>query len=180
MFAADRTLGTHRWPVVRLVAGSRTEVVLLSEKFFSITTHWNKLTFPCCGDDCPVCELMPARGLFYVAVGCNRTVSILELAAQSSSHFEQHAKLLGGGMNVGGVFELSRRTAKAPVRGEYSRHQDKCTPVDHLELAKRVMSLYKFPPPNPGDDIYKYEIRCRAIAKLRCERAAEQILARTR
>src|SRR6266566_2548109 len=118
MFNADRTLGSHRWPVVRLVAGSRTEVTLLSTRFFCLTTHWYKCTLPCPGDDCRLCEILPARGLFYAACSCNSRVSILELAAQSASLFEQHAKLLHGGMRVGLVFLLSRRGAKSPVASE--------------------------------------------------------------
>lgn len=173
MFNADRTLGASRWPVVRLGAGSRTEVVLLSTRFFSLTTHWNKCTLPCCGDDCRLCEMLPARGLFYAAVHCVSRISILELASQSASHFEQHAKLLGGGMRVGLVFQLERRGAKHPVRSEIIREQDKCSEVAALELAARVMALYKFPCPNPGDDLPAYEARCRSVAKVRCDRAAD-------
>lgn len=178
MFEADRSLGSHRWPVVRLRGGSQAEVVLLSTRFFALTTHWNKLTFPCCGDDCAVCEMMPARGLFYLAVGCNGQISLLELASQSSSYFEQHAKFMGGGMIVGQVFRVQRRTDKAPVKSELIRTQEKCSEVPHLELAKRVMSLYKFPCPNPGEDIGQYEIRCRLVAKVRCDRAAQLMLSK--
>lgn len=176
MFNADRTLGSHRWPVVRLGAGSRTEVVLLSTRFFALTTHWNKCTVPCCGDGCRLCELLPARGLFYLAVGCNSQLSILELGSQSSSFFEQHARFMGGGMIVGQVFELQRRTAKSPVRAEFLRVQDSCREVPQLDLATRVMALYKFPCPNPGEDVAAYELRCRSVAKVRTDRAADLIV----
>lgn len=175
MFNADRTLGSNRWPVIRLVAGSSTEVVLLSTRFFAITTHWNKCTVPCCGDDCKLCEVLPSRGLFYVAAMCVSRVSILELASQSASHFEQHAKLLHGGLRPGLVFNLQRRGAKSPVRSEVIRYQEKCSEVSQLELATRVMALYKFPCPNPGEDLGTYEIRCRGVARVRCNRAAELI-----
>lgn len=173
MFTADRTLGSNRWPVVRLGASSRTEVVLLSTRWFALTTHWNKCTLPCCGDQCRLCEMVPTRGLFYAAVHCNSRISILELSCQSACHFEQHAKLLGGGMRVGLVFQLERRGAKHPVRSEILREQEKCAEVAQLELATRVMALYKFPCPNPGEDLLKYEERCRAVAKVRCDRAAD-------
>lgn len=175
MFDADRTLGSSRWPVLRLVAGSKTEVVLLSTRFFCITTHWNKCTVPCCGDDCRLCEVLPARGLFYVAVMCSSRVSILELASQSASHFELHAKLLHGGLRAGLVVQLERRGAKSPVRSEGVRFQENCSEVSQLELAQRVMALYKFPCPNCGEDLATYEIRCRGIARVRCNRAAELI-----
>lgn len=178
MFNADRTLGSNRWPVVRLVGGSQTEVVLLSTRFFCLTTHWTTQTFPCCGDDCRLCELIPARGLFYAAVLCQSRLSILELAAQSSSLFEQHAKFAHGGMRVGLVFKLTRGGAKKPVRSEVIREQEKCSEVSLLDLATHVMALYKFPCPNPGEDLAKYEVRCRAISKVRCDRQAEMICKR--
>lgn len=176
MFNADRTLGSNRWPVVRLRAGCCTEIVLLSTRFFALTTHWNKCTVPCCGDDCALCELLPGRGLFYVACMCNSRVSILELASQSASHFEQHAKLLHGGMVPGLVFSLARKGAKSPVFSEVIRQQGNCTEVSQLDLATHVMALFKFPLPNPGEDLFRYEERCRAIAKVRCDRAAEQLV----
>lgn len=175
MFNADRSLGSNRWPVIRLVAGSSTEVVLLSSRFFEITTHWNKCTVPCCGDGCRLCEVLPSRGLFYVAAMCCSRVSILELASQSASHFEQHCKLLHGGMRPGLVLSLKRRGAKSPVNSEGLRMQDGCAEVSQLELAQRVMALYKFPCPNPGEDLATYEIRIRGVARVRCNRAAELI-----
>lgn len=176
MFNADRTLGSNRWPVVRLVAGCQTEIVLLSRAFFALTTHWNKCTLPCCGDDCRLCELLPARGLFYAAVMCQDRVSILELGSQSAAYFEQHAKLLCGGMVSGLIFSLSRKGAKSPVRSEVVRTQPGCSDVSVLELASHVMALYKFPCPNPGETIETYETRCRAVSKVRCDRAADLLL----
>lgn len=173
MFNADRSLGSHRWPVIRLVAGSCTEVVLLSSRFFAITTHWNKCTVPCCGDNCRLCEVLPSRGLFYVGAMCCSRVSILELASQSASLFEQHAKLLHGGMRPGLVFGLKRRGAKSPVNSEVLRFQEKCTEVSQLELATRVMALYKLPCPNPGEELGEYEIRISGLVRVRCNRAAE-------
>jgi hypothetical protein len=175
MFEADRTLGSNRWPVVRIASGSRTEVVLLSSRFFALTTHWNKCTVPCCGDDCPLCELLPARGLFYVAVTCASRLSILELASQSSSLFEQAAKFAPGGFAPGQVVELGRKGTKQPVRSEVVRFQLGCSAVDHFELVRHVMALYKYPVPNPTEDLATYEIRCSGIARVRCNRAAELI-----
>jgi len=176
MFNADRTLGSNRWPVVRLVAGSQTEVVLLSSRFFALTTHWHQYTVPCPGDDCPLCEMLPARGLFYVAVACCSRVSILELASQSSAHFEQHCKLLHGGMRPGLVLRLTRRGAKSPVNSECIRVQDRCTEVPQLDLATKVMALYKFPPPNVGEELHQYSNRCSLIAKVRVDRIATLML----
>lgn len=176
MFDADRTLGSNRWPIVRLRSGCSTEVTLLCSRFFAISTHWNKCTVPCCGDDCRLCELLPVRGLFSAAVMCNSRVSILELGSQSASHFEQHAKLLHGGMRPGLVFSLSRRGQKSPVNSEVIREAPSAVEVPLLELATHVMAVYKFPCPNPSEEIESYERRCRAVAKVRCDRAADLLL----
>ena len=176
MFNADLPLSSNRWPVVRLVAGSRTEVTLLSSAFFALTTHWNKCTLPCSGSDCRLCEILPSRGLFYAAVMCGSRVSILELGAQSAGHFEQHVKLLHGGMRPGLVVALSRKGAKSPVRSEVIREVAGSVEVPMLELAAHVMALYKFPCPNPGEPMEKYELRCRSIATVRCNRAAGLLL----
>lgn len=175
MFSADVSQSSHRWYVVRMGAGSRTEVVLLSRKFFALTTHWNSCTVPCCGDECRLCDTLPARGLFYVAVVCNSRVMLLELGAQSSSHFEQHAKMLHGGMKPGLVFSLSRTGPKSPIRSEVIRFQEDAKEVDQIVLAARTMALYKFPCPNPDEEIESYEKRCRKVAKVRCDRAADLI-----
>lgn len=178
MFSADRSLGSHRWPVVRLVGGSQTEVVLLSTRFFALTTHWQQYvgrhcTVPCCGDDCPLCETHVSRGIFFLAVGCNSRLSILELGGQSSNQLEQHCKLLHGGMRVGHVLRLIRRGAKQPVHSEVVRHQDNCAEVAPLDLAAKCMALYKFPPPNPGEDLVAYSERCARMSKMRLDRLVE-------
>lgn len=180
MFSADQTLGANRWPVVRLNAGNQTEVVLLSTSFFALTTHWHKCTVPCPGDECSLCAILPARGLFYVACLCQSRVSILELGSQSASHFEQHAKFAGGGMRVGLVFQLTRRSAKAPVRSEIIREKENCSEVSKLDLAAHVMALYKFPPPNPNESLVEYSDRSARVAKVRTDRIAESILAKSK
>lgn len=173
MFSADRTLGSNRWPVVRLVPGSQTEIVLLSPSFFAITTHWNKCTVPCSGEDCDLCQLLPSRGLFYVACVCASQVRMLELGSQSASHFEQHCKLLHGGMRPGLLVSLSRRTQKSPVFTEVIGFKEQVAPISTLVLANHVMALFKFPPANPGECVISYEKRCRVLAKVRNARMAE-------
>lgn len=175
MFDADHTLGSSRWPLVRLRARSETEVVLLSDRFFSLTTHWNGCTVPCPGDNCLLCETSPRRGLFYLAVGCDSRRSLLELASHSAADFEHSAKLYGGGMTPGAVFALSRRSDKSPIRSEFVRRQDVREPVDILDLARHVMAVFKFPPPNPTEDIEAYEKRCRWMAKNRTDRIVREL-----
>lgn len=176
MFDSDFRTAGNRWNVVRLSAGSTTELVLLSPRFFCLTTHFQRVTIPCAVDDCALCELLPSRGLFYVAGHCAGQVRLLELGAASASHFEQHAKLLHGGMRAGLVFRLSRRGAKAPVHSEVLRVQESAREIPLLSLAAHTMALYKFPPPNPGDSMEQYSVRCSAIARRRNELAAAQLL----
>lgn len=176
MFEADRSQGSHRWPVVRLGANSVAEVVLLSSRFFALTTHWNKCTLPCCGDGCRLCELLPARGLFYLAAMSNSRVSIVELGSLSASHLEQHVKLLHGGLQPGLVVQLSRRGQKQPVRSEVLRTVEGAREVELLELAQRVLVLYKLPGANSDEKMGAYEERIRGICKVRTDRAADLLL----
>lgn len=179
MFTADQVLGAHRWPLVRLGAKSRTEVILLSDRFFTLTTHWNNGTIPCPGQDCQVCELLPSRGLYYLAVWCASRINLLELGAHSAVALDQHCGLMHGGLRPGLVVELRREGAKHPVRSEVLREVDQTKTVSELELAKRTMAIYKFPPPNPGEELGGYERRCRALAKIRTDRVADGLRRRS-
>lgn len=178
MFEADMTLGVHRWHVVRLVAGTTTEAVLLSQAFFCVTTHWQRVTVLCSIADCPLCEFLPARGLFYIAVHCLGAVRMIELGAQSAAHLEQHCKLLHGGMKPGQVIRFQRRAAKSPIHSEVVRFQENASPVTRLNLAKHVMALYKFPPPNVNEDIQSYSLRISESVRLRNARLAAEYLKR--
>lgn len=177
MFEGDRGTAGNRWPVVRLGSGGRTEVTLLSCEFFALTTHWQRCTVPCAGGGCALCELLPARGLFYLAVVCGGRVSLLELGAMSAGSLEQHAKLLHQGMRQGLVFSLTRRGAKSPVHSECIRESNGVSAVTAIDLARHVLALYKFPPPNPEEDLGRYEVRIRSIALRRNEHAAAVLLA---
>lgn len=175
MFEADQTAGTVRWQVIRVGVGSKTQIVLLSPRFFELTTHWNKCTVPCSGPECPLCELLPGRGLFYVACLCGGRVSLLELGAASASHFEQHCKFSSGGMLPGLVLDISRRSAKSPVYSEVVGKKETAKAVELFDLAAHVMSLYKFPCPNPGEDLNSYEERIQRMSALRNKRLRDQL-----
>lgn len=175
MFNADQQAGTTRWTVVRLRCGSQASVTLLSPSFFALTTHWTGQTVPCSGDDCALCEFSPARGMFYAAVYSNSRVCLLELSAISASHFEQHCRLLHGGMRPGLQVDVSRRTEKRPIFTEVTGFKEGATPIELLDLAAHVMVLYKFPYPNPGETIAAYEMRIRQSTIIRNRRLAEQM-----
>ncbi len=184
MFEADRSSGLHRWPVVRLRTGSKTELILCSDRFFELTTHWiptgRGRTVPCCVDDCDLCELLPARGLFYVAGVVMSRLSLLELGSASASHFEQHVKLLHGGMRPGLVMELSRTGAKLPVRSECVREQPGVAPVPLLSLAIHAMALYRFPCAQPDEGLNQYSTRLSTLVRRRNVQLALELKARPR
>jgi hypothetical protein len=159
MFSHDGQMGSNRWSVIRLRAGNKTEVINLSPAFFAMTTHWVGHTVPCCIDDCDLCELVPARGLFYLAVFCMNRTMLLELGAQSSGHLEQHAELLHGGLRPGLIINCSRRGQKQPVYSEITGSQENVSAVSKLALAAKVMALYKLPCPNPTEDLDRYSER---------------------
>jgi hypothetical protein len=175
MFEADRDSSVRRWPVVRLSANSQTRVTLLSSQFFALTTHYYTVTVPCPGDNCDLCDMIASRGLFYLAVMCAQRVSILELGAHSASHLEQHLKLLHGGMVPGHVLELTRRGKKHPIHSTCVETVSVGGSVTHRDLVTHVMSIYKFPCPNPDDTLEAYEARCRTIAVSRNKRVVDAI-----
>ena len=172
MFSNDQTRGSNRWHVIRLRTGSKTEVVNLSPAFFSMTTHWIGHTVPCCIDDCDLCELCPQRGLFYLAVFCMSRTMMLELGAQSSGHLEQHAKLLHGGLKAGQTITCSRRGQRQPVFSEVTGFHENTSAVSMIDLAVKVMAIYKLPCNNPGDDLETYSHRLANMVRIRNKRLA--------
>jgi len=175
MFEADDSRFLTRWEVLRLRSGHKSQMVLLSAKSFCLTTHYAAHTVPCAGRECPLCELLPQRGLWYVAGAVNGRVMMVEFGGQSFSLLEQHARLLHGGLKVGQVYNLERRGVKRPTWSECVGFKEDCTAVDHFDLAKHVMALYRFPPPNPGEDFLSFECRCHRLAFVRNKRTAELI-----
>jgi len=83
-------------------------------------------------------------------------------------------------MTPGQVYRLVRKGAKNPVKSEIIRIQERVSQVDTLDLAAHVLALYKFPPPNPGEDLLKFEERSRRVARVRTDRAADLIAAKPR
>lgn len=170
MFNRDSAAGVERWPLVRMVAGSETEVVVCGDTFLPLTTHWVGKTVVCAGDGCSLCDHVPARGLFYLPVVCASRASILELSAVSASHFEQHCKLLHGGIRPGLVVVLRRRGHKSPVHSEVVRTVKTACSVPLIRFVGYVMALYHFPGANPGEEFADYEARLRQMVLLRSDR----------
>lgn len=172
MFEADKSQGASRWHVIRLRGGSTTEIVLLTRRFFEVTTHWVGHTIACAGAGCELCELLPARGLFYHACHVMGRVHLVELGAQAASHMEQAANLLHGGFLPGQEWLLKRRTDKSPIHSECTGHRQVGGEVLPIQLAAKVMAIYKYPCPNPYEEIESYDRRLHEMAVRRCRSAA--------
>lgn len=170
MFTDDSRSGSVRWPVVRIAPGGETEIVVCGKRFLPLTTHWIGHTTVCAGDGCLLCDVLPVRGLFYLACVCASRPSILELSSMSASHFEQHCKLLHGGISPGLVVKLSRRSRRAPVYSEVVGRLETASEVVLTEFVGKVMTLFHYPGLNPGEDFATYERRLRAMVLLRSER----------
>ena len=169
MFTADQIAGVARWPLVRVSARGETRVTLLSDHFLPLTVHWVGRSVVCAGDGCELCTVLPARGLFYLAVMNNDRPSILELASLSSSLLEQHCKLLHRGMRPGLVVRLYRRQGNQPVGSEVVDELQGVERVGQIVLAARVLALYHFPGPNPAETLEAYGARIASMAKVRAK-----------
>ena len=110
------------------------------------------------------------RGLFYLPVVWDARAAILELSSVSASHFEQHAKLLHQGIRPGLVVRLRRRSKRSPVHSEVTAFFPSARSVELSEFVGKVMALYHFPGPNPGEEFSVYEARLREMVLSRSER----------
>lgn len=173
MFVASHSVGVNRWPLVRVQVGGQTRVICLCDKFLPVAVHWSSFgkgrSILCPQQDCPLCSYMPSRGLFYLAVTCFGHASILELGSQASSHLEQHAALLHGGLRAGLEVQLSRRSPKAPLYSEVTGFADGTRHVTLLQFAAKVMALYSLPCPNPDESLEGYQARLLPIVQRRAE-----------
>ena len=178
MFDSPDSAGVHRWPVLKLRAGSKCSGVLLGSRFLPLSSHWVGRTVPCPGENCRLCPILPVRGLYYLPISVEGRASILEMSPVASANLEQHARLLHSGLTVGQLVEFSRRGAKSPIHAEIVEQRVGVNEVPFLMFVSRVMSLYHLPAANPSESIEAYEKRLRAISLLRAEREYEQQMKR--
>jgi len=177
VFQAEQESGGSRWPLVRINVGGVTEVVLLSERMLPLSVHWVGRSVVCSGQQCELCELLPLRGLFYFACMCIGRTSIVELGSQSSSHLEQHCKLLFGGLKAGHVIRLTRRGRKAPVYSEVVDFRPGVQSISQEQLSSRVAAIYHLPGINPGEAFDAYEMRLQKMMNVRNSHSAKRMLA---
>lgn len=174
MFSPSPSAGASRWKVVRVLNNCETEVVVVGSAFFCLTTHWIPLgrgrSVLCPQDDCALCDVLPARGFFYLPCVWDARTAILELSSLASSHLEQHCKLLHGGIRPGLVLRLSRRGQKQPIRSEVVGFREGATSPSAELFASRVLAIYNYPPCNPSENMLDYEKRIRSAARTRAGR----------
>jgi hypothetical protein len=82
---------------------------------------------------------------------------------------------MGGGMRPGICVDLTRRSPKSPVYSEVSGFKEGIQEIELLDIAAHVMALYRFPCPNPGENLAAYERRLKAMSQLRNKRLRDQL-----
>lgn len=188
MFSPTPSAGAARWSIVRVRAGSQTEVIVVGSKLLPLSTHWiaagRGRSVLCPVDDCPLCVWLPVRGFFYLPVIWDARQCILELSSLAASHFEQHCKLLHGGIRPGLVVALSRKSAKQPIRSEVVEEREGVAAVDFLTFCSRVMAVYNYPPANPValgscpmQALEMYERRLMVAARVRAQLVVDELQA---
>jgi hypothetical protein len=184
MFDSVPSLGPYRWPIVRVRPGATTEVILCGSKYLSLSTHFipvgrgRSVLCPC--EDCALCDVLPARGFYYLPCVWDSKAAILELSSLASSHLEQHCKLLHGTLRAGLKVRLLRRSAQRPIHSEVIGEHSNVRIVDQTTFASRVLAVYNYPPCNPDEDMPDYERRIRAAAKIRSGREFDMYMKASR
>lgn len=176
MFNADHGTAGNRWNLLRIQPGHKITFTLLSERFFTLTTHYARVTVPCSGDGCRLCELLPSRGVFYLAGMVDGIRAIVELSAMSAMELEQHLTLLHGGFVVGHRISVTRRGKRTPVRSEVIETLPSVNAVPMITLASRVMAIYKCPCAKPGETLEQYGERLSALCAIRNMHLADSFL----
>lgn len=167
----------RRWQVMRCVPGHVTEFMVLCDRLLPVTTHWVGHSVLCPRDECSLCEFLPQRALWYLPVSSSGQVWLLELSSASSANLEQHCKLLHSALTPGQVVRMKRTGNRSPVRFEVLETRTTTRALTLLEVAARVMVLFKFPMPHPNEGIDEYQIRTQASARLRADGYAAKIKA---
>lgn len=161
-----------RWPVVRLQAGSKCRVQLLSGDWVRLVTHFSGRTFLCPEvEECDACNVLPGRAYWYLP--ClhvdERRQALLEMSAHASSDLEQRCRFQGAALGAGVEVELSRRSKKAPLGIEvYGQAETPKVAIFH-EWVSALMLLYKLPAVLPGESIDAYgdRVKDRVLARAR-------------
>lgn len=168
-----------RWPLLRVSVGGVSCVELLSGDWIRLSTHFSLRTFLCSdGPECPLCEILPARSLWYLPVASSpgKRASILELSSHASADLEQVVRLGCGDLRAGAVVELHRRGSRKPVCAEFVELAKAATTVSLQRWGSALMAIYGLPPFGALESLPSYGERVRSKVFER----AEMISARLR
>lgn len=113
-------VGRRGLTLLRVMAGSRSEVVLQSDQVEVVRTHWFERQILCPGWDCPACETYSSRvAVFFVAlavVGPRVQPVLVEVTASEWARCGLLSRMGVGVVEAGGRLEISRSAARRAAR----------------------------------------------------------------
>jgi len=108
--------------LLKVMPGSRTQVVLQSDAVEVVQTHWFDKQYLCPGWDCPACGTYGGRvGVFFVGLvrqGPEWAPCLVELTAGAWSRAGMLIQMESMEIGPGLCLELSRHSARKGVRAE--------------------------------------------------------------
>jgi hypothetical protein len=182
MITQERPTTIARWPICRVIVGHSTTVQLLSSDFVRLVTHFHRTTFLCPEvEECDACKLLPGRAYWYlpVVVLPYSKHAILELSAHACSDLEQKCRFAGSALRPGVQVELSRRSAKKPIRIEFNCQAENPPAARLEEWVSPLMAIYGLPALKPGECLESYGARVKenALARANLRAAAYKLAA---
>lgn len=169
-----------RWALVRVPVGRGLRLELLSGDWVRLSTHFSRRTFLCTGgDDCPLCECLPARPFWYLPVLLvpGSRPALLELSGTASADLEQVSKLAFGRMGPGCVFDVSRRSSRKAARAEAVEQTQAACRVSLQRWGTALMAIYGLPQFGEGESLEEYGERVRGKVYARAEMIAARLRA---
>lgn len=170
MMSLEAPTYVARWPMLRLQAGSKCDVQLLSGDWVRLVTHFSRRTFLCAEvDECDACNVLPGRAYWYLPVLHleAKRQAILELSCHASADLVQRCRFVGFAIRAGVQVALSRRSKKAPL-GIEVMDQAEGAPLAKLhEWVSALMLVYKLPGLLPGEsvEVYGARVKDRVLAR---------------
>ena len=150
--------------ILRVAAGSVVQVQLLSSDFVRLSTHFHGATVLCAESvECELCDLLPSRPYWYLparVVATGRS-ALLEMSAHTASDLEQVARFATGRLQVGQVFDMRRRSKRAPVRCEYCRDDELRFEPSLSDWVSPLMKIFRLPELRADETLDQYGERTR-------------------
>lgn len=169
---------TGALPVLRVRAGDRVGLRVLSVDLPWVSTHYVDRQYFCPGEDCPLCFARAVREHGYLVVQTTsyreNRVFLLEVTPAAYEHMRALAMFEGEMRLLGLEVEASRRRANSPLRLEYSGHTQ--LPEDRIVPRWKIMTaisvLYQMPSPSEGEGDLAWATRVRPVAMQHAQAAA--------